>query len=223
MFKNRLLSAVLIVLLTPVPQAFSANSDIEASSVELQDAPEASTRNKWCGNNRLEYIILFTSCLLLGGSLYGMYADFSGANDARSRVPSSTPTSSYAPLMTSSIAPSYAACVEDALQSSESESYSLKDKIDLLNHEISSLSEDKSCSSNGSCSSIGIGAKACGGFQSALVYSTENLPVDCLKSKAEQLYTLEEQYNRENQIVSNCEHIDGDIPVSCEEGICVEI
>jgi hypothetical protein len=77
-------------------------------------------------------------------------------------------------------------------------------QIEALEVQICDLVANQSCAAVDSCAYIGFGSKPCGGPWEQLVYCATNVDEAQLESLIAQHATLEEQYNIDNQIASDC-------------------
>ena len=66
------------------------------------------------------------------------------------------------------------------------------------------IAEDNRCDSSADCAVVPTGARACGGPSSYAVYSTKSANVALIQTLAQATVKLEQQYNRENSIISIC-------------------
>ncbi len=73
-----------------------------------------------------------------------------------------------------------------------------------LNAEIIALVEDVSANKGSQCYSIAVGAKACGGPERYLVYSSKNVDVDALEAKVCYFNEWRASMNIEYGLVSDC-------------------
>ena len=81
---------------------------------------------------------------------------------------------------------------------------SLKEKMALLDKETKALIGPASCSSDNQCHSLGFTHKPCGGFSSYRIYSDKNTDVAQLKSKVKQYNALSKEWNKKNNLISDC-------------------
>ncbi len=81
---------------------------------------------------------------------------------------------------------------------------SYQSSMKRLDKEIKALIGSASCSSDSQCHSIGFGHKPCGGFYAYRIYSDKNTNVNLLKSKVSRYNALSREWNRKNQLASNC-------------------
>ena len=63
---------------------------------------------------------------------------------------------------------------------------------------------ENQCVTSGDCSTLAIGARACGGPSSYLVYATKSSNAENIRSLAQITVELGHQYNRENSVMSIC-------------------
>ena len=77
----------------------------------------------------------------------------------------------------------------------------------------------KDCSNSGQCEVIAFGSKPCGGPWEYLVYSSSSTDPELLIEKVNTYNQLEEEYNQENGIFSDCAFV---MPpeVTCADGQC---
>lgn len=78
------------------------------------------------------------------------------------------------------------------------------------------------CATSLQCSSIAIGAKPCGGPWRYAVYSKGNVNERELQRRADDLLAFEREYNRRNNVVSDCSLARPATP-ACVEGFCVDL
>ena len=77
----------------------------------------------------------------------------------------------------------------------------------------------KDCSNSGQCEIIAFGSKPCGGPWEYLVYSSSDTDVELLTEKVNAFNQLQEKYNQENGIFSDCAFV-GPPVVTCTDGQC---
>ena len=77
------------------------------------------------------------------------------------------------------------------------------------------------CQSDNDCNTIAYGSKACGGPNGFIVISQKNRKLDQITTLANMSETVEDDYNRENNINSTCDQILAP-PVKCIQRSCVE-
>ena len=77
----------------------------------------------------------------------------------------------------------------------------------------------KDCSNSGQCEVIAFGSKPCGGPWEYLVYSSSDTDVTLLIERVNTFNKLQEKYNQENGIFSDCAFV---MPpeVTCTDGQC---
>jgi len=75
------------------------------------------------------------------------------------------------------------------------------------------------CSNSGQCEVIAFGSKPCGGPWEYLVYSSSDTDVALLIEKVNTFNQLQEEYNVENGIASDCSFV-GSPEVTCVDGKC---
>lgn len=91
--------------------------------------------------------------------------------------------------------------------------------LDILRKELVSMASASVCSEEFTCEFVGVGSKACGGFQSYMVYSTSINTVEFLEKVA--IYTaLEKEFNEEHNIISDCSLVLPPSGTTCENGKC---
>ena len=88
-----------------------------------------------------------------------------------------------------------------------------------LKLEIDALIDTASCTESAECLSIAFGSKPCGGPWSYLVYST-SIDTDLLTSLVADYNNLEEAYNNNCDVVSDCMFVSPPSELSCEDGKC---
>ena len=94
-----------------------------------------------------------------------------------------------------------------------------KRALDIFADKITVLTEQSVCSNKFTCEYIGFGSKACGGFQSYLVYSN-SIDVPELLIKVKTYNEMEKQYNQKWGIISECMVVMPPKSVVCENGKC---
>ena len=109
-----------------------------------------------------------------------------------------------------------AACTTDSTSKPQT---SLQHKMAQLDKQTKNLIGSASCTSDSQCHSLGFGDKACGGFVSFRIYSDQNTDVAQLRKKVDQYNLLSEQWNNENNVVSNCDYLSPP-KLSCKQQIC---
>jgi hypothetical protein len=78
------------------------------------------------------------------------------------------------------------------------------------------------CSTSLQCSSVAVGARACGGPQRYLVYSRVNVNEQELRRLTGDLFAFEREYNTRNGIFSVCIVPPPPAP-GCVDGMCVDL
>ena len=78
------------------------------------------------------------------------------------------------------------------------------------------------CSTSLQCSSVAVGAKACGGPRRYLVYSDVKVNERELRRRTAELFAFELEYNRRNHIVSDCMSPQPPTP-GCVDRMCVDL
>lgn len=86
--------------------------------------------------------------------------------------------------------------------------------------QIQQAASNQGCNSSADCGLLAIGAKACGGPESYMVYSKSNSDEAKLQEMAQSYKKARQQYNEDNQIMSTCE-ITPKPQVSCVRNQCV--
>lgn len=81
---------------------------------------------------------------------------------------------------------------------------SIKGQMTQLDKESKALIGSASCISDAQCQSIGFGHKPCGGFYSYRIYSDMDTDTVQLKSTVNQYNVLSREFNKKNNLVSNC-------------------
>jgi hypothetical protein len=96
---------------------------------------------------------------------------------------------------------------------------SLSERMAELKADMEELTKDKSCTSNSECKAMAYGTKACGGPSGYVVYSIKTTDVIRLKEVTSELSQLQDEYNREQGLMSTCSYM---MPpeVSCDQGQC---
>ncbi|MEY4617696.1 MAG: hypothetical protein RJB66_2656 [Pseudomonadota bacterium] len=93
--------------------------------------------------------------------------------------------------------------------------------IETLDQQIGRLIADKSCKVNDDCEAFGYGAKACGGPEKYLVYSTYTTDPQELGPLVQQFNQLSNEKNLSSGAVSTCEYREMP-PVACISNQCSE-
>jgi hypothetical protein len=88
-----------------------------------------------------------------------------------------------------------------------------------LKSEIETLAESSVCNDDSECRFIAFGSKPCGGPWTYLVYST-SIDTDELENKVAQYNQLENIFNVQYGIVSDCALAQEPIDVVCENNKC---
>lgn len=98
------------------------------------------------------------------------------------------------------------------------------DSSDIAAHKqsLEDVSADKSCDTNTQCKVIAVGARACGGPSSYLVYSTKSANEKQVMQLADQITKLERAFNKQNQMMSICQHLI-EPATQCVENKCVKL
>jgi len=84
---------------------------------------------------------------------------------------------------------------------------------------IRALIGDASCDDLSSCASMAFGAKPCGGPWEYLVYCVDSVDEAALQRQVDEYYELNEQYNMDNGIVSDCAEV-GEPTLELVDGEC---
>lgn len=92
-----------------------------------------------------------------------------------------------------------------------------EEKLRKLREKIDSLSLMYPCNDASEWRFTAIGAKACGGPTGYVPYSTEMDTADFLK-KVDEYTALQDAYNREYNIASDCAYVTAPSRVVCEDG-----
>ena len=85
---------------------------------------------------------------------------------------------------------------------------------------IRAMIGDASCDDVDSCASIAFGAKPCGGPWEYLVYCTDSVDEDALQKRVDEYFELNQKYNAENGIVSDCAMVE-EPELLIYQGICM--
>lgn len=93
------------------------------------------------------------------------------------------------------------ACASETIVENE---LPLKEQMANLDKETKVLIGLANCSSDSQCHSMGFGHKPCGGFYKYRIYSDENTNTDQLENKINQYNSLSREFNKKNNIISNC-------------------
>lgn len=88
-----------------------------------------------------------------------------------------------------------------------------------LEREARALARTEGCGGAAQCATVPVGAKACGGPRTHLVYCPATTDTAALNAKLRELAEAEEEYNRVNQIASDCMFV-GPPEVESVGGIC---
>lgn len=96
----------------------------------------------------------------------------------------------------------------------------LRDKIELVYRHIVDNIGDATCYDNSQCAALALGARACGGPQSYLAYSTYNTDVDYLHTLAADHRDTSQAANQFSQLLSACQFV-GEPLVACRVDRCV--
>ncbi len=94
-----------------------------------------------------------------------------------------------------------------------------KQVLDRLGKEIRDLADNSVCSNQYTCKYIGMGSKPCGGYRSYLIYST-SIDEDALISKVKKYNALEQKYNEDYGIISDCSIVMPPEKLICKNGKC---
>lgn len=85
---------------------------------------------------------------------------------------------------------------------------------------IRAMVGDASCDDVSACASMAFGAKPCGGPWEYLVYCTDSVNEDALQNLVDEYFELNQKYNAENGIVSDCAEVD-EPELLIYQGICM--
>ena len=80
----------------------------------------------------------------------------------------------------------------------------LEKNAKMLHVEMQEMIADRSCDADEQCHAIGIGARACGGFDNFDVYSSKNLDRADVTKKADIIFNQSKKENAENGMASIC-------------------
>ena len=86
--------------------------------------------------------------------------------------------------------------------------------------QIQSANADQSCDDSSQCHSLGVGAKACGGPENYLAWSSKNSDGAQLKALAEQHAAARRADDKRAGMMSTCSVV-SDPGASCRAGVCV--
>lgn len=86
--------------------------------------------------------------------------------------------------------------------------------------QIQATNSDLSCDSDTQCHTIAVGAKACGGPESYLAWSSKHTDSSQLKALVEKHAAAQRDDNNRNGMMSTCRAI-SDPGASCRAGLCV--
>ncbi len=89
-------------------------------------------------------------------------------------------------------------------------------------NQLTNLIADKSCDSNAQCQVVGIGHRACGGFERYEAYSTKTVDQQTVKDVAQAVFDNQKLQNEKNNMVSICQHV-AKPPVACKANQCVTL
>src|SRR5947207_15997329 len=84
---------------------------------------------------------------------------------------------------------------------------------------VPDLVGDAACSSDGQCRTIGVGAKACGGPQAYLAWSTQRTDENALRAAVERDAAAQRKEAEARGMVSNCA-VTIDPGATCAGGVC---
>ena len=101
----------------------------------------------------------------------------------------------------------------------ETSKTALPDDPAALEQHIEEMAADLSCDQSAQCRSLPIGQKACGGPREYMMYSAKTTIEGDIIAAAERLQKLEDQANRENNMMSNCMMVLPPEPI-CRQGVC---
>src|SRR5688572_32699237 len=76
--------------------------------------------------------------------------------------------------------------------------------LDARYKAVTDMIAEPVCSTSLQCSSVAVGAKACGGPRRYLVYSDVTVNERELRRRAAELFAFELEYNQRNLVVSDC-------------------
>lgn len=102
------------------------------------------------------------------------------------------------------------------LSEDDPKEYSLTE-IDELYEKIISISESKTCTNSSDWKFTAIGSKACGGPTGYIAYSNQINESEFL-NLVNQFTELQENYNRQNNIGSDCAFVSPPAGIICENG-----
>jgi len=85
--------------------------------------------------------------------------------------------------------------------------------------QIRTMIGSASCTDSSQCRTLPVGARACGGPEAWLPYSTANLSEPALKALAERYKSEREAENEKSGMLSNCRYIP-DPGAVCRAGTC---
>lgn len=94
--------------------------------------------------------------------------------------------------------------------------------VDQRYEAVYELTRDLSCANSTECSSIGIGAKPCGGPWKYLVFSAITVDQEELDAAVADLNAYEAGYNRQEGIISDCSLAPPAVP-GCVSNTCVDL
>jgi hypothetical protein len=97
-----------------------------------------------------------------------------------------------------------------------------KPTLDAKYKAVTDLAAARACSATSQCASIAIGAKPCGGPWRYLVYSRVNVNETELRTRVDDLFAFEREYNMRNGVASDCSLAQPANP-GCVDGICVDL
>jgi hypothetical protein len=96
------------------------------------------------------------------------------------------------------------------------------EQLTTKRQEIINYINSFSCSETSGCSSIGIGAKPCGGPREFLPYPN-NINISALQIKVAEYKKMEEAYNLQIGAISDCSVIIAPTKIGCVNGFCTII
>lgn len=93
--------------------------------------------------------------------------------------------------------------------------------LEKIKKEITSYTSDQSCTDNDQCKWKLFGSNSCGGWNSAIGYSSKNVNETLLSNKVTYYTQTEEQYNQNYGIVGTCVYLQSPHPRGCSaSGFC---
>ncbi len=94
--------------------------------------------------------------------------------------------------------------------------------INSAHEQLEQLIDKPSCDNSSQCKVLAVGSRACGGPSKYVVYSTKTADATEVKKLAQEITTLEQQFNALNDMMSICQHLSAP-GTQCSANTCVRI